>query len=75
MVFQAEAGRADRTPSGKATVLIIDEVSVAKRAARNARHTYVGMCSTPQALAKNTRVTAPHFGNLLASIIARDAGY
>ena len=64
-----------RKHSGKTKVLTIDEVSVAKRSARNARHIDVCMCSTPQALAKNRRVTAPHFGNLLASSIARDAGY
>ena len=43
-----------RTHTGKTMVLIIGEGSVAKRAARNTRHPYVCICSTPQALAKNT---------------------
>ena len=64
-----------QTHSREIAVLIIADISVAKRAARNARHTYVCMCSTPQGLANNAGVIGPHFGNLLACSIARDAGY
>lgn len=56
-------------------MLITEQVSADKCAARNGRHIYPCVRSTPQALSKSTRVTAPHVNNILASSIARDHGY